>query len=110
MWRSKKKNRFWHFLAIFDPTLTQENGRNSRTRSARPIILYIFEIPETRENRIRSRILIWQIAKKVDFFEFGAKKFAYFKIRKKCQIKVGIDEGNNFAVEHFLIRARQKKK
>ena len=101
-----KENRFWHFLAIFDPTLTQENGHNSRTISARPIILYIFEIPETRGIRIWSRILIWQIAKKVDLFEFGAKKFAYFRILQKWQIKVGIDEGNNFAVEHFLIRAR----
>ena len=25
---------------------------------------------------------------------------------KKWQIKVGIDEGNNFAVEHFVIQAR----
>ena len=88
------------------PTRPLENGHNSRKNDRRALILYIFEIPEERGIRIWSQISIWNVAKKVDFFEFGAKKFAYIKISKKCQIKVGISQRNNFCTESILIQSR----
>ena len=75
-WAGWSKNHF-AFLTTFWPTQSNENDHNSWRNGRRNIILYIFEMPETRAIRIWIQILIWLIAKKVDFFEFGAnKKFA----------------------------------
>ena len=101
--RWDRVRRKWVFLnlAIFWPTLPHQNGHNPQRNGRRRIILYIFEIPEQWEIRIASQISIWNIAKKSRIFEFGAKKFAYFKISKKYRIKVALSQRNNFCTETF---------
>jgi hypothetical protein len=93
------RGAFWSF----DPNRPTKMAVTLERNFVEPWNLFC-DLPE--KQGIEPHILFenWNFVKNVDFFGHHAKKFAYFKISKKLQIKVRIDEGNTFPIEHFSIR------